>query len=158
MQIFVMRHGQAEANAPSDAQRALSSTGVKEATRMGQWLAKSQDGFDCIYVSPYVRAQQTAAQVIQALPYQVNSVTLSFITPEDNARIVQDYLDGVCTEQAFNKILIVSHMPLVSYLVAQLTVDHAMPIFQTASVAQINYDASNMQGDLLQLTAPCDLN
>jgi phosphohistidine phosphatase len=64
MQIFVMRHGQAEMVAPSDEQRPLTETGIKEAKFIGQWLLKNNTIFDCVFVSPYVRAQQTADALI----------------------------------------------------------------------------------------------
>ena len=47
-------------------------------------------------------------------------------------------------------------MPLVSYLVAELTVDQQSPIFQTAAIAQIDYDKNNMNGKLIRLVSPPD--
>ena len=84
--------------------------------------------------------------------------TVNFITPEDSPKDVHDYLDSVCSEKQFQKVLLVSHMPLVSYLVAELTTDNTMPIFQTASVAQIDYDADRMQGQLVGLVSPNDIS
>lgn len=48
-------------------------------------------------------------------------------------------------------------MPLVSYLVAELTYDQQSPIFQTAAVAHIDYDIKTMKGQLVQLISPADL-
>ena len=158
MQIFVMRHGQAEIVAPEDALRPLTVAGVKEAKITGQWLAKNSLPFDYIFVSPYVRAQQTADAVISQLSAVGTRETLNFITPEDSPKAVHDYLDGLCSERQYKAILFVSHMPLVSYLVAELTSDNAMPIFQTASVAKIDYDIEKMQGQLLGLTSPNDIS
>ncbi len=157
MQIFVMRHGQAAMVAPEDSLRPLTEAGVKEAKVTGQWLAKNSPPIDCVFVSPYIRAQQTADAVISQLGAAAKRETLSFITPEDSAKAVHDYLDGLCSEKQYKAILFVSHMPLVSYLVAELTSDNAMPIFQTASVAKIDYDTEKMQGQLLGLTSPSDM-
>jgi phosphohistidine phosphatase len=157
MQIFVMRHGQAEIVAPSDALRPLTENGVKEAEIMGQWLLENNLIFDCVFVSPYLRAQQTADAVISQSDQVGNRQTLSIITPEDSAKNVHDYLDAVCAVEQYQKILLVSHMPLVSYLVAQLSSDDIMPIFQTGSVAQIDYDTHQMHGVLIKLMSPNDL-
>lgn len=156
MQIFVMRHGQAEAIAPSDSLRTLTEGGVKEAEITGQWLLENSQTFDCVFVSPYVRAQQTADAVIGQLSRVGKRQILSFITPEDSPKAVHDYLDAVSSDEQYQSILLVSHMPLVSYLVAELTSDKAMPIFQTGSIAQIDYDTDKMQGQLLRLIAPND--
>ena len=156
MQIFIMRHGQAEPIAPSDALRPLTTNGINEAKISGQWLAENQHQFDCIFVSPYLRAQQTADTVIEQLSGEKNRKTLSFITPEDRAKEVHDYIDAVCSVEQYQKILLVSHMPLVSYLVAELTFDNTMPIFQTASVAQIDYHLEKMQGEFVTLVSPND--
>jgi phosphohistidine phosphatase len=157
MQIFVMRHGQAGMVAASDALRPLTDKGIKEAQDMGNWLSEQALSFDCVLVSPYLRAQQTADAVISELVNIGKKETLSIITPEDNAKAVHDYLDAICTIEQYQHILLVSHMPLVSYLVAELTSDNAMPIFQTASVAQIDYDTDQMKGELLVLISPNDI-
>ena len=157
MQIFVMRHGQAESVAPSDALRPLTAQGIHEAQISAQWLSENQHTFDCIFVSPYLRAQQTADKVIEQLKSLGTRKTLSFITPEGNAKEVHDYLDAVLGLEQYKKVLLVSHMPLVSYLVAELTSDNTMPIFQTASVAQIEYDTKRMQGEFITLVSPNEI-
>jgi len=157
MQIFVMRHGQAEAIARSDALRPLTEEGIKEAKVTGQWLLENSRTFDCVFVSPYLRAQQTADAVISQLGHVHNRQTLSFITPEDNPKDVHDYLDAVCDVERYQNILLVAHMPLVSYLVAELTSTKTMPIFQTASVAKIEYDSHKMLGEFITLISPNDV-
>jgi len=157
MQLFVMRHGQASPTAPSDQQRPLTVTGEKEASLMGKWLSKASTQIDCIVVSPYVRAQQTAKLVQQSLPYDVKIETLDMITPSGSAPVAHDYLDGLLAVNKYQSVLFVSHMPFVSYFVAELTYDGQSPIFQTAGIAQINYDVSGMKGELDCLISPFDL-
>ncbi|WP_241238766.1 phosphohistidine phosphatase SixA [Colwellia sp. Arc7-635] len=156
MQVFVMRHGQATMAAPTDSLRPLTENGIKEAETMGQWLHDNHCEFDVIFVSPYLRAQQTADALMTRLGHVGKRETLAFITPEDSPKNVHDYLDATCSA-SFKSILFVSHMPLVSYLVAELTSDNAMPIFQTSSVAQIDYDTSRMQGELIALVSPNEI-
>ena len=108
MEVFVMRHGQAEAVAPSDALRPLTENGLMEAKITGQWLSEVMHSFDCVFVSPYLRAQQTADVVTKQLNEVGIRKTLSFITPEDNAKDVHDYLDAVFSLEQYQKVLLVS--------------------------------------------------
>lgn len=157
MQLFVMRHGQAEMFSSSDTERPLTETGMLEAKVMGTWLNKEHLDIERIFVSPYVRAQQTCGQVFGVLESCPQLNTVDMITPSGSAREFHDYLDGICALEKVSSLLIVSHMPLVSYLVEELTVEHNAPIFQTAGIAQIDYDLKRMKGHLVQMVSPSDL-
>jgi len=165
MQLFIMRHGEAqnfiEQGSRNDSQRALTHQGEQEAQVMASWLQKSHIPPTQVFVSPYVRAQQTCKIVTSLM--QTTTTTLDFITPSGDAKQVHDFIDGYCSDnpdkgsEQKQSILIVSHMPLVSYLVAQLTQSENAPIFATAGIAHINYDVEKMQGELLGLVTPLDL-
>jgi phosphohistidine phosphatase len=157
MQLYIMRHGQANPVGNIDHLRELTPTGYNEAQCMGKWFHQQGLPFVHVFVSPYVRAQQTANTVLDEINGQVKRETINFITPLDDAKKVHDYLDGVCADSDIEHLLIVSHMPLVSYLVETLTADHQSPIFQTAAIAQIDYDVKKMTGNLVQLISPADL-
>ncbi len=112
-----------------------------------------------VLVSPYIRAQQTCDIVTEDL--RSNIITVDFITPAGDARQVHDYIDGVISDLDVNAsnqttLLIVSHMPLVSYLVAQLTQSMNTPIFATAGIAHIDYNVNTMKGQLLGMVSPID--
>ena len=158
MQLYIMRHGQANPMGNIDHLRELTPAGYKEAQCMGKWFNQQALPLIQVFVSPYVRAQQTANAVLDEINGQVKRETINFITPLDDAKKVHDYLDGVCTETDIEHLLIVSHMPLVSYLVAELTFDHQSPIFQTAAIAQIDYDVEKMSGKLVRLISPSDFS
>lgn len=157
MQLFIMRHGQAHHSGNIDSQRELTPQGYQEVKVMAKWFKNANISIDHVFVSPYVRAQQTATTLVNEFTHKVAVTTLDFITPSGNAKNVQDYLDGICQSEHFGNILVVSHMPLVSYLVEQLTVDHQSPIFQTAAIAQIAYDEIKMSGELAHLISPYDV-
>jgi len=164
MQLFIMRHGEAQnfigQGTLDDSQRALTSAGKKEAQTMADWFEQNQISPKQVFVSPYVRAQQTCGIVTATM--QTLITTLDFITPSGNAKQVHDYFDGVCSDSALDlaqqNLLIVSHMPLVSYLVAELTQSENAPIFATAGIAQINYDVKTMKGELVAMISPSDFN
>ncbi|MCJ8321834.1 MAG: phosphohistidine phosphatase SixA [Colwellia sp.] len=157
MQLFIMRHGEAIMSAPSDAQRPLSVQGKVEAYLMGKWLHGLDVDIEQVLVSPYLRAQQTSTCLLSELDCQPNIQTLDIITPSGSATDVHDYIDGLCSTKQYQNLLMVTHMPLVSYLVADLTFDNQSPIFQTAAIAEINYDLKLMKGQLVRLISPLDL-
>ena len=157
MQIFVMRHGQATLMGRSDSQRPLTETGRLEVERMAKWLNNSSFTFSHILVSPFVRAQQTADILVEKLNCSASLSTLDLITPSGSAREVHDYIDGACSSEKYKNILIVSHLPLVSYLTAELTVECFAPIFQTGAIAQIDYNVKHMNGHVVQLVSPNEL-
>ena len=157
MQLFIMRHGEAIMSAPSDPQRPLSEQGKVEANLMGKWLHGLDVNIEQVLVSPYLRAQQTSKYLLSQLECQPTVRTIDFITPSGNAAQVHDYLDALFTTEHYQNLLMVTHMPLVSYLVAELTFDQQSPIFQKAAISQINYDVKAMKGQLLRLISPLDL-
>lgn len=165
-----MRHGDASYQATSlshtDSLIPLTKEGRLEAEYIAQWLAThyseviKANALD-IYVSPFLRAKQTCDIVIDTLAAHcslaINSATeLAFITPCGDAQQAQDFIDGLLSDRHYQKkaILLVSHMPFVSYLVGQLTQSENMPIFATGAIAQIDYDPKLMQGQLLDMVTP----
>lgn len=172
MQIFIMRHGEAQAissfQSQSDFHRTLTKQGQLEAQLMGKWLLNVTKNIQEIFMSPYDRAQQTAAIMLSSLQSaehnaHIASSTLDFITPSGSAKQVHDYIDGYCAQMSGEStkephaVLIVSHMPLVSYLVAELTTPENAPIFATAAIIEIDYDVTRMTGEVVRLISPLDL-
>ncbi len=163
-----MRHGEASSQCLtsnySDTIRPLTEVGEYEAKRMGQWLALTQANPIEILVSPYLRAQQTCSHVVNILaengvPLATQPKTLDIITPAVDAQQTHDFIDGLLAQNADERkvILLVSHMPFVSYLVAQLTQSQDMPIFATGAIAHINYDSHLMQGQLVEIVSPAQV-
>jgi len=157
MQVYIMRHGQAFTSGKSDALRELTVQGQLEAKLMAKWFNTQKIEIDHIIVSPFVRAKQTSQQLLQQLGNKINLTTLDFTTPSGSVKQMHDYLDGICVKDNVKTLLIISHMPFVSYLVAELTENGDCPIFQTAGVACIDYDTERMKGDLISLTSPYDI-
>lgn len=119
MKIWVLRHGEAQAQAATDAERELTHHGrmqvQAQARRWGAHMAPTH-----IWVSPFVRAQQTAAvwsDALITLP-DVTPATVDWLMPEAAVSQVVDQL-SLCDEGS--EILLVSHQPLVSELVAYFT-------------------------------------
>lgn len=156
--IYCMRHGEAVFHAPSDAERALSPNGLQEAQHMGRWLAKEQDNWSLVIASPYLRAQQTINAVLEHMPNTPDSVrTIEGLVPSGSAGDIHDYIDGEIAVSRVLNVLVVCHMPIVSYLTASLTTEHNCPLFPTAGVAKIVYDVQKSSGKLVQLLSPMDV-
>jgi len=67
VKLWVLRHGQAEAHAATDAERNLTAHGREEV--LGSAAQLIGKPIDAIIASPYVRAQQTAHLVREALGF-----------------------------------------------------------------------------------------
>lgn len=113
MLLYVMRHGDAIQFARTDAERPLSPLGQRQAARM---VGHIRDALPSrVIASPYLRAQQTCGIVCEGLGI-AQFDTINGITPDNDPlavmRLLQEY------EQ--HTLLMVSHQPLVSALVALL--------------------------------------
>ncbi len=136
-----MRHGQAEPVATSDAARQLTEKGRWQAKQTAIKLQAHGVVPDRIISSPYIRAMQTAttsAAIWNIAAIEKNSA----FTPDDDPRVAIEKLPETGT------VLLVSHMPLVSYMTGLLTDadPYAGLRFSTASAAVIdmNYPAAGL--------------
>ena len=134
MQLFILRHGHAEHFARSDAERALSERGKQEVHSVVQRHEVELAKLGQIYVSPYTRAQQTAAVVSDYFP-DIPLTTLDLLTPGDRPQAVINFLSQ---QDENSHLLLVSHQPLVTYLVADLCDVPANSVgMHTAALASI---------------------
>lgn len=152
--LYIVRHGEAESLAEKDELRELTEHGQWEAKRTALWLKTQVNQFQQVYVSPYVRAQQTKDIVIEKGPDALDIEVSGDLIPDGNAKTVMDYmLANVPADKGEDwNILCVSHMPLVSYLIGEVT--GYTPIMATAGVAQIKLDIENWKGQLDALLSP----
>ena len=116
MKIWIMRHGEAEPHARRDAERELTAHGREQVLRSAAHLIGQP--LDCILVSPYVRAQQTAALVCQALGFSSPPVTVPWLTPESEPKYALSKLPDS------GNVLLVSHQPFVGDLISLLLHGH----------------------------------
>jgi phosphohistidine phosphatase len=136
MKVWILRHGEAHSQARSDAERELTDQGRKEVLKSAAHLLGKP--LHRIIASPYVRAQQTAELVHQVLGFNEPIITVPWLTPDTDPRVVLSQLDLYSTED----VLLVSHQPLVGSLVGVLVHGHhreAQPM-NTASLAELEGD------------------
>jgi phosphohistidine phosphatase len=152
MQIYVMRHGQAEMRAASDGQRELTDVGIRQSEQMADYFARKSVSFDAALISPYIRAQQTFAAVSSFFPQIKNQQTLRFLTPSGSARKTVNEIFAL-QASGVKSLLIVSHLPLVGYIVGELAPSAGVPAFSTSTIAHISLDDQGF-ATLNSLTAP----
>ncbi|NES08624.1 phosphohistidine phosphatase SixA [Pseudomonas laurentiana] len=136
MKLWVLRHGEAEARATSDAERRLTEHGREQVLRSAAQLLGQP--LQAVLASPYVRAQQTAMLVCDALSFDKPLITVPWLTPESGADQVIAELDKLGLEH----VLLVSHQPLVGTLVGMLEQGHRrepQPM-GTATLAELEGD------------------
>ncbi|EIK62338.1 phosphohistidine phosphatase SixA [Pseudomonas lactis] len=134
MKVWILRHGEAQAHARTDAERNLTEHGRAEVLRSAAHLIGQPLG--AIIASPYVRAQQTAQLVRHVLEFQADIVTVPWLTPDGDVRQVLEKLD------TDDDVLLVSHQPLVGSLISFLQHGHQrqpQPMY-TASLAELEGD------------------
>ena len=152
--LFIMRHGDAEPFASSDQARRLTDHGIAQVKRNALWLTQHTNQFDLVLVSPYVRAQQTQKLVCEIVDESTRVETLADLVPEGSPGNVHDYVDAAINLYQPKNILLVSHMPLVSYLVESFSIEKHSPIFPTAGIAHIDYQPELMKGHFSYVKAP----
>jgi len=154
--LFIMRHGEAEAPRLDDKSRQLTALGREQAKYAAQWLKTNyctSGAVDLALVSPYRRARQTHDVVsLDIVAEKVESN--EDIIPDGSPRLVSDYIDArihasVNAKKPIKSLLVVSHMPLVSYLVDELCQSYTTSLFSTASIAVIKYSLSAHKGSLI---------
>lgn len=146
MNIFIMRHGEAEHFAQSDAERALTDHGQSASLAVARECAKKGVAkFDKVLVSPYVRAQQTWKVISQC--FTADQVEIcDDITPYGEAGQVAEYISALVDVHHYQNLLIVSHLPLVGYLAAEFVIDMVPPMFQTSGLMCIDYSSQTRAG------------
>ncbi len=147
MRLWLLRHGEAEPTARSDAERRLTERGCQQVRQAAVQLQGRP--LRTILVSPYVRAQQTAALVVETLGFSGPLQTVPWLVPESDLRQVLLQLDGYPVDE----LLLVTHQPLVGALGGLLIHGHRQqPLpMQTASLAEL--EGEELAAGLMDLLA-----
>lgn len=134
--LFILRHGNAQPYGyDRDEMRELTELGVAEVKMAARTLKAKSEVFDVVYVSPYVRAQQTAKILLADLDVSAEVITCPFITPDGKNMDVALWLN----EQPYDSVLLVTHQPFAHQFVDFL-VDEPLPVsfaMTTATLAAV---------------------
>lgn len=108
MQIFILRHGEAEPYKQPDCQRHLTGRGILETEAIIDRQLDSLKSVTQLWASPYVRAQETAALVRKQLP-SLACQTTDLLVPEADPKRLANAIEAA----GVDSVLLVSHQPLV---------------------------------------------
>lgn len=154
--LVIMRHGEAEPLSANDSQRQLTPRGMHEVSQMAGWLKQHYAAFDWVWASPYLRTQQTAELMLaKQAPFSQLEI-IPELVPDGDAAVFQSYLDARLSEKPDARILVVSHMPLVSFMVETFTQPGNSPVFSTAQLICISYQPEQ-GGRMLERLSPQEL-
>ncbi len=155
MQVFIMRHGDAALDAASDSVRPLTVCGCDESRQMATWLKGQKVDIERVLVSPYLRAEQTLDIVGECMNLPKHVDVMPELTPCGDVGMVSAYLQALANEGVATA-LVVSHLPLVGYLVSELCPGETPPMFTTSAIACVTLDADG-KGEFLWQKSPCNL-
>ena len=151
MKLIIMRHGQAEQIQSPDSARVLTSIGEKQSVTAGKWLNQylgSHAVIDLALVSSYIRAEQTFFNLNQQLTVNRKQICED-VVPDGNPQLAHDYLRTLIeSNPQFSKVLIVSHMPFVSYFLEEVLVNKQSMLFDTSSLAIVDYSIATGKGKI----------
>lgn len=146
--LYILRHGNAEApTLGNDAQRNLTDFGVEQVLSTALKFKQKNETLDQVFVSPYVRAQQTAKHFLKAIDYSGVTTTIDKITPSGKPLDVALWLSDLQADS----VLLITHEPFASQMV-DLLADLPLPqdfMMYTATLAAV-------EGEILA-TACCKL-
>lgn len=150
MKIFIMRHGEAQHYAASDAERALTERGRSESVAVARAGVNQKEvtSFDKVLVSPYLRAQQTWQEIATYFSSQDVEIC-DDITPYGQSEMVFEYVSARAEAEKWQSVLLVSHLPLVGYLVSEFVPDMVPPMFPTSGLVCIDYQPQSRKGEVL---------
>lgn len=136
MELFILRHGQAEPQITTDESRELTAKGRVDVARAIKASLAELGEITHLWVSPLIRAQQTAeiagSQIGSIEPY-----TTELLAPEaDPSLLFQQLQISECAA-----LLLVSHQPLVSRMLNILCgTDAGYHAMETSSLACVDID------------------
>lgn len=152
MRLYIMRHGHAvlPLSASADKDRRLTPEGEQEVATTAQWLAEMVGEVDACLTSPYIRAQQTATVAMGRIK-ALQRKNVMELTPDAEPSVALAAIAAEIEANDYKHVLIVSHMPLVSYLVHEIDRSKQPPIFPTAAIAVMEFDPLSQRGQFEQL-------
>jgi len=118
MDLYLLRHANADTKAETDAARPLSPKGVAQSEKVARFCEAHQILPTIILTSPLVRAKQTAEIVAAHLQVKLETVAwlASGMQPENALRSLRPHEES-------ERVMIVGHEPDFSELAAHLLGD-----------------------------------
>lgn len=142
MQLLILRHGHAEPQKTTDEMRNLTLTGRRDVAAIAARSLAELQRVQQIWVSPLLRAQQTADIVcdeLKQIPANFTLTTSDLLVPEAKSSLLFNAVQAAQCES----LLLVSHQPLVGQFINVFCGSY--PGFHdmaTSSLACIDYEVA----------------
>jgi len=147
--LVIVRHGDAEPQieGKDDKDRKLVKKGVKQMKRVANFIDELGINLDKVISSPYLRAYQSAEEIIDKLGTDgIKIETYDDLTPDkDPSQFIEklkDFQDNIT-------VLIVGHDPYLSNMIKTLT--GANIELKKGGIALVDYDLNSNKGVLKML-------
>lgn len=138
MNLYLLRHGEAESTASSGAGRQLTEAGRSEVANVARQFVSRHLAVDRCFVSPALRAQQTADTFLSMIFHAPEAETVEALSANHRAAEIMAFLENVRDEN----VLLVSHNPILSELLALFTNGNVnnLHILETGNLACVTLD------------------
>lgn len=137
MKIYLMRHGEAGFEAATDKQRFLTTNGERQTAEVIEQFPELLQQVDLVLTSTYLRTEQTWNVIAPMCSSRPEVASAQELTPEANPQVARDLILAHAEVSNAKQVLVVSHMPLLGYLVAELVPGLEPSMFATSSVTEI---------------------
>ncbi len=147
--LVIVRHGKAEASAPSDFDRALTERGHADATELGAWLAAQGVAADYALVSAAVRTSETWEDVALGAGWDLTLADTSHALYAAESATALDLVREI--DAGVGCLIVIGHNPTVGHLVQLLddgagdeeaSAQIAVGGYPTAAATVFEYDGS----------------
>jgi phosphohistidine phosphatase len=162
MQILLLRHAEAEPHAATDATRALTTKGLKQAENVGKFCLKHGLVPEIILSSPLTRAEETARLVARALDLpslvQIESFLRAGMTADRAlSGIRASFIELMKKQNALEKtsMMLVGHEPDFSNLVGALIGGRAESVhFRKATLVGVTLQELKLGAGTIEFVIP----
>ena len=154
MLLFLLRHAEAEPDALTDAERALTDLGREQATRVGKFCRRHSLRPDLVLSSPFRRALETARSVAEAIGAEC--IVEEFLASGMRA---DDAMHELASYRRMQGVMLVGHQPDLGWLAASLVGLSRSESFSVpkASLTAIELSFFAPGGGKLKYTLPSQL-
>jgi phosphohistidine phosphatase len=115
MQLYILRHANADTQAATDSARELSEKGHEQAKKAAKFCAEHDIRPDVIFSSPLIRAAQTAKPVAKELGMEVTTARWLSSGAKPEAILAE-----ISAVKQHDSVMIVGHQPDLGELIAHL--------------------------------------
>ena len=149
MDLFFLRHANADTKAATDAERPLSEKGIAQSGQIARFCETHGITPALILTSPLVRARETAGIVAKQLRAELKTVPwlASGMRPDTALRELRSYAE-------LASVMIVGHEPDFSTLAAELLGGAAQLHLRKGSLTHFYVRELRTGGGVLEFTLP----